>query len=157
MSQAVVGDVIEDKSAVPDVEFSRNFMSRIITRGVLMTSGGKVRINDNNFDNTTMHSILISDDAKNWYESGNVNDVEIARNRFGRVVGYNVQVMPENTVHNGAVHKNIYIHDNIIESGDEGGFYFKSADGVRLENNKSGKPVRMEIYNSDVTVDGVKK
>ena len=157
VSQAVVGDVIEDKSAVPDVEFSRNFMSRIITRGVLMTSGGKVRINDNNFDNTTMHSILISDDAKNWYESGNVNDVEIARNRFGRVVGYNVQVMPENTVHNGAVHKNIYIHDNIIESGDEGGFYFKSADGVRLENNKSGKPVRMEIYNSDVTVDGVKK
>lgn len=157
MSQALKGDAIEDKSAVPNVEFSKNFMTRIITRGVLMTTGGKVKITDNNFDNTTMHSILVSDDAKYWFESGPVNDIEIARNRFGRVVGYNVQVLPENTVHSGAVHKNISVHDNVIESGDEGGFYFKSADNVVLENNLSDKPLRVEVRDSDVTVDGVKK
>ncbi len=149
VSQAIVGEVIEDKSAVPDVEFSHNFMTRIITRGVLMTSGGKVKITDNNFDNTSMHSILISDDAKSWYESGNVNDVEIAGNRFGRVVGYTVQVMPENNIHNGAVHKNIYIHDNTIDNADEG-WYFKSADGVVLENNISDKPMDMIIINAEV-------
>ena len=114
-----------------------------------MTSGGKVKITDNNFDNTSMHSILISDDAKSWYESGNVNDMEIADNRFGRVVGYTVQVMPENAIHNGAVHKNIYIHDNKIDSVDEG-WYFKSADGVVLENNISDKPMDMVVINSDV-------
>ena len=148
-SEAIAGEVIEDKSAVPNVEFSRNFMTRIITRGVLMTSGGKVKITDNNFDNTSMHSILISDDAKSWYESGNVNDVEIADNRFGKVEGYTVQVMPENIVHNGAVHKNIYIHDNKIDSVDEG-WYFKSADNVVLENNTSDKPMDMVVINSDV-------
>ncbi len=157
MSNAVSGDAIENRSAVPDVNFQHNYMSRIITRGVLMTSGGKVKIVDNNFDNTSMHSILISDDAKYWYESGPVNDVEIARNRFGKVEGYNVQVMPENTVHNAPVHNNISIHDNVIESGEEGGFYFKSAGNVVLDNNTSDKPLRIEVIDSDVTVDGVKK
>lgn len=149
VDQAVVGEVIEDKSAVPDVEFSNNYMSRIITRGVLMTSGGKVKIADNNFDNTSMHSILISDDAESWYESGNVNDVEICGNRFGRVKGYTVQVKPENDIYKGAVHKNIYIHDNTIDSADEG-WYFKSADGVVLENNISDKPMDIKIIDSDV-------
>lgn len=149
-SKAVVGQAIEDKSAIPNVDFSFNKMTRIITRGVLVTTGGKVRITDNDFDNTTMHSILISDDAKYWFESGPVNDVEIARNRFGRCRGYNVNVLPENTSHKGAVHKNIYIHDNVIESGDEGGFYFKSADGVIIENNKSDRQIRINQINSQV-------
>ncbi|MDE6614525.1 MAG: glycoside hydrolase family 55 protein, partial [Clostridia bacterium] len=96
-SKAIVGQAIEDKSALANLDFSSNKMTRIITRGVLVTTGGKVRITDNNFDNTTMHSILISDDAKYWFESGPVSDVEIARNRFGRCVGYNVNVLPENT------------------------------------------------------------
>ncbi|MDE7337185.1 MAG: hypothetical protein K2N32_03635, partial [Clostridia bacterium] len=61
-----------------------------------------------------------------------------------------VQVLPENILHKGAVHKNIYVHDNVIESGDQGGFYFKSADGVVVENNKSEKELRMEIKNSQV-------
>ena len=149
-SKAVVGQAIENKSAIANLDFSFNKMTRIITRGVLVTTGGKVRITDNDFDNTTMHSILISDDAKYWFESGPVNDVEIARNHFGRCKGYNVQVLPENTSHRGAVHKNIYIHDNVIESGDEGGFFFKSADGVVLENNRSDKNIRVETKNSQI-------
>ncbi len=147
---AKIGEVIENKSAVPEFEFVRNRMNRIITRGVLMTGGGKALIADNDFVSTSMHSILISDDAKSWFESGNVNGVEITRNRFGRCVGYNVQVLPENTVHEGAVHKDIYIHDNEINSGDEGGFYFKSTDGVVIENNVSEKPVKTVAINSQV-------
>nr|MDE7215457.1 right-handed parallel beta-helix repeat-containing protein [Clostridia bacterium] len=149
-SKAIVGEAIESKSAIANLDFSFNKMTRIITRGVLVTTGGKVRITDNDFDNTSMHSILVSDDAKTWFESGPVNDVEIARNRFGRCIGYTVQVLPENILHKGAVHKNIYVHDNVIESGDQGGFYFKSADGVVVENNKSEKELRMEIKNSQV-------
>ncbi len=149
-SLARKGDVIEDKSAVPNVEFSRNFMTRIITRGVLLTVGGKAVIADNDFDNTSMHSILISDDARSWYESGNVTDVEIRGNRFGRCVGYTVQVLPENRVHGGAVHRNIRVTDNRIESGDQGGFYFKSAGGVVLRNNRSAAPLRIECVSSQV-------
>lgn len=147
---ASVGMAIENKSAIADLDFSHNKMTRIITRGVLVTSGGKIRICDNDFDSTSMHSILISDDAKNWYESGPVSDVEIARNRFGRCIGYTAQVLPENRAHRGAVHKNIHIFDNVIESGDQGGFYFKSADGVVLENNSSSRPLKVESVNSQV-------
>lgn len=149
-SKAKVGGAIEDKSATANLDFSFNKMTRIITRGVLVTTGGKVRITDNDFDNTSMHSILISDDAKYWFESGPVGDAEIARNRFGRCAGYNVQVLPENTEHAGAVHKNIYIHDNALSGGKEGGFYFKSADGVVLENNVCDTPIRVESVNSQV-------
>lgn len=149
-TKAVVGQAIEDKSAIANLDFSFNKMTRIITRGVLVTTGGKVYIADNDFDNTSMHSILISDDAKYWFESGPVSDVEIARNRFGRCVGYNVNVLPENVSHKGAVHKNIYIHDNVIDSGDEGGFFFKSADGVVLENNKSVGQIKINQINSQV-------
>ncbi|MDE6189505.1 MAG: right-handed parallel beta-helix repeat-containing protein [Clostridia bacterium] len=149
-AKAKVGMAIENKSAIANLEFVGNKMTRIITRGVLVTTGGRVKILDNDFDNTSMHSILVSDDAKYWFESGPVSDVEIARNRFGRCVGYNVQVLPENTVHAGAVHKNIYIHDNVLESGKEGGFYFKSTDGVILENNKSDGKIRLESVNSQI-------
>ncbi len=149
-SKAVAGDAIESKSAIANLDFSYNKMTRIITRGILVTTGGKVRITDNDFDSTSMHSILISDDAKYWFESGPVNDVEIAKNRFGRCKGYNVQVLPENVTHKGAVHKNIYIHDNVMESGNEGGFYFKSADGVIIENNKSDRNLIVETKDSHV-------
>ena len=62
--------VIEDIDACPDVDFENNFLTRIITRGLLLTTRGKVRIKNNYFKSTTMSAVLLSDDAKSWYESG---------------------------------------------------------------------------------------
>lgn len=37
-----------------------------------------------------------------------------------------------------------------MESGNEGGFYFKSADGVIIENNKSDRDLIVETKDSHV-------
>lgn len=142
------GFVIEDISARPDLNFENNTLTRVITRGILVTTGGKVRIVANKFINTSMHSILISDDAKSWYESGNVNDVTIEGNYFGECPMYNVFVKPENAVHRGYVHKNITIRDNTFDSGKKGGMYFKSTDGIVIGANVFKGEKRIKTKNS---------
>lgn len=133
--ETLAGMSVENASACPDVSFAGNVMTRIITRGVLLTTSGKTEIKGNCFENTSMHSVLISDDASTWYESGFVRDLEIVGNYFGKCKGYTLQVKPENSVHRGYVHRNITFCDNVVDSGGEGGFYFKSAEGVRVMRN----------------------
>lgn len=140
--------VVENVSATPEtVEFSDNCMSRIITRGILLTTSN-VTVENNVFDNTSMHSILISDDARSWYESGMVDNIVIRNNVFRRTVGYTVQVKPENIIHKGYVHKNIVVENNTIDSNGEGGFYFKSTSGITVKNNNIvGKTLDTYIKN----------
>ena len=147
---APLGYVIEDIDACPDLNFENNTMSRIITRGVLVTTSGKVRISNNKFINTSMHSILISDDAKSWYESGNVQDVVIENNYFGECPMYNVFVKPENAFHRGYVHKNITIKNNTFDSGEKGGLYFKSTDNIVISDNVFKGAKRIKSKNSDI-------
>lgn len=61
---AQVGMAIEDISACPDLDFVGNTLTRIITRGLLITTRGKVNVKNNHFVSTTMSGILLSDDAK---------------------------------------------------------------------------------------------
>lgn len=150
--------VVENVSATPNsVVFSDNFMSRIITRGILLTTSN-VTVENNVFDNTSMHSILISDDAKSWYESGMVDNIVIKNNIFRRTVGYTVQIKPENIIHSGYVHKNIVIEDNTIDSCGEGGFYFKSTSGITVKNNNIiGKTLNTYIKNCENIVSDLEK
>lgn len=150
--QANASMVLENATACPNLDFVGNTLTRIITRGILITTSGKVNILNNNFANTSMHSILLSDDAKNWYESGFVRDVLIENNTFGRCIGYTVQIKPENSVHKGYVHQNIVVKNNTIDSNGQGGFYVKSADKVVIENNTiKGKTKKFHCKNSNVS------
>ena len=106
---ASVGSVIEDISACPDLDFVNNMMTRIITRGLLITTRGKVNVSGNRFVSTTMSGILLSDDAKSWYESGMCCDVTIENNTFDYCGETPILIKPENSRHAGAVHKNIKI------------------------------------------------
>lgn len=152
-ASAAEGMVVEDVSALPDLDFSRNTMNRIITRGILVTTGGKVRIADNKFLSTSMHSLLISDDAKSWYESGSVSDVTVENNYFGKCPQYNIYIKPENSVHAGYVHKNIRIRGNVFDSTGAGGIFVKSSEGVVVEGNTfKGSIRRIRTRNSSVTV-----
>lgn len=147
---APVGFVIEDVDACPSLNFENNVMTRIITRGILVTTSKKVHISNNKFLNTSMHSLLISDDAKSWYESGNVQDVVIEDNYFGKCPMYNVFVKPENTVHKGCVHKNITIRNNVFDSGKRGGLYFKSTDNISIFGNIFKGAKRIKSKNSNI-------
>lgn len=109
---ATTQDVIENISACPELEFSNNTINKIITRGLLITTRGKVVVENNHFLSTSMSAILLSDDAKSWYESGMCQDVTIKNNKFDYCGQTPILIKPENKTYDGAVHKNISIISN---------------------------------------------
>lgn len=132
---AVKREFIEDISACPDLVFSNNTVKRIITRGLLLTTRGKVKVHNNRFISTAMSGILLSDDAKSWYESGMCLNVEIKNNTFEYCGETPILIMPENKKHISAVHKNIKIIGNTFKSYEGFCIRAKSADGIELDGN----------------------
>ena len=134
--QAAVGDVIEDISACPNVTFSNNVLNRIITRGLLLTTRGRVLVENNQFISTTMSSILLSDGAKSWYESGMCRDVTISNNTIEYCGQTPILIKPENNVHFAAVHKNIRIIGNTFKKYKGFCIKAKSSDNIEIKNNR---------------------
>ena len=131
-----LGYVVEDIDACPDVDFENNYLTRIITRGLLLTTRGRVRIKNNHFKSTTMSGILLSDDAESWYESGMCLDVSVENNKFEYCGETPVRIKPENKIHAAPVHKNIKITGN--EFMNYKGFCItaKSTDNLVVSSNK---------------------
>lgn len=144
--QAAVGKVVENVSACPDFLFTGNTATRIITRGMLITTRGKVLVENNHFLSTSMSGILLSDDAKSWYESGMCCDVTIRNNTFDYCGGTPILIWPENRRHAGAVHKNIKIVGNTFEKYQGVGVKAKSTDNILIEGNRfrTGKHLKTE-------------
>ncbi|MDE5671482.1 MAG: right-handed parallel beta-helix repeat-containing protein, partial [Eubacterium sp.] len=82
VQNAMVGDVIEDVSACPELEFKNNTINRIATRAILITNRPKTVVEGNHFNSNSMSGILLSDDASSWYESGMCKEVVIKDNTF---------------------------------------------------------------------------
>lgn len=136
-----VGGVIENISACPDFEFTDNTVNRIVTRGMLVTTRGKVRIENNKFLNTGMSGILISDDASDWYESGCVTDVVIRGNAFMNCEENAILIKPENKKYKGPVHRNILIENNLFVLNNTHALNVScSADITMRGNTYAGKP-----------------
>lgn len=149
-SGATVGDVIEDIDACPEVYFGGNTYTRIITRGLLLTTRGKTVIENNHFISNTMSGILLSDDAKSWYESGMCRDVTIRNNQFDYCGGNGVLILPENSRHAGAVHKNITIEGNTFKECKNDGIHIKSSSDIKIIGNKFGKmPSKLKTVNAE--------
>lgn len=139
------GYVLENLSAYPQVYISDNYFERIPTRGILVSSSEKTVIKNNTFNKIKGCGILIADDAKSWFESGPVRDVEIKNNKYTDSDGCFVKICPENSCHEAAVHKNIRITENevalsAIRQGrkKEDGAYFvtaKSTDKLEITGN----------------------
>lgn len=130
---------VENVTWTPDVEIVNNYFSRIPTRGILITTRGKVLIADNVFHRMQMSGILISNDAMSWYESGPVRDVTIRNNTFYEC-GYPViNISPENKENNKAVHQNIRIVDNkfilLPQAQGAKAIHAKSVNGLLVRDN----------------------
>lgn len=134
--KAKCGEVIEDVTACPDVYFAGNTVNRIITRACLFTTRGKVLVENNHFKNNTMSGVLLSDDAKSWYESGMCCDVTVKNNVFDDCGATPILIKPENSIHAGAVHKNIQILDNKFLSYPDVCIFASSTDGIRISGNQ---------------------
>ena len=117
-------------------------MNRIVTRGVLVTTRGKVLIENNKFLNTGMSGILISDDASSWFESGMVQDVTIRGNAFMNCEDNAILIKPENGKYMGPVHKNILIENNLFVLNNTHALNVSSTENVIMRNNVyKGKPL----------------
>lgn len=132
---ARVGDVVENITMCPDVYFAGNSSTRIITRGLLLTTRGRVVVENNRFKSTTMSGILLSNDAKSWYESGPCKDVTIRNNVFDYCGGTPVLIYPENRVHTEYIHENIRILNNTFKSYKGVCVKAKSSRGITLSGN----------------------
>ena len=135
---AVVGEYVENATACPQVEFVNNEIDRIITRGLLLTTRGNTKIENNHFYSTTMSGILLSDDADNWYESGMCLDMTIKNNKFDYCGENGILIKPENKRYAGAVHKNITIEGNEFKNCERACFDIKDSDNIIIKNNRIG-------------------
>lgn len=150
---AKVGAVIEDISACPNLDFKNNTMTRIITRGLLITTRGKVNIENNHFISTTMSCVLLSDDAKSWYESGMCRDVTIKNNTFDCCGQTPILIKPENRSYKGAVHKNIKIIGNCFKKYNGFCITARNSDNILLEKNifSSNKKIKAVRCNNVIS------
>ncbi|MGN1443219.1 MAG: right-handed parallel beta-helix repeat-containing protein [Acutalibacteraceae bacterium] len=142
--KAECGWVIEDISACSQLEFTGNMSTRIITRGLLITTREKANVENNHFISTSMSGILLSDDAKSWYESGMCRDVTVKNNTFDYCGGTPVLIKPENSKYADAVHKNIKIIGNTFKKYNGVCISAKDSDDILIKDNRfrSGKKIR---------------
>ncbi len=79
--------------------------------------------------------ILLSDDAKSWYESGMCRDVTIRNNIFDYCGQTPILIKPENTAYHGAVHKNIKILNNSFNNYKGFCIRAKATNGITIIGN----------------------
>lgn len=159
-----VGQAIENITATPEVEIVGNTFEHIPTRGILVTTRRKVVIRKNIFKKTGMSAILISDDAKSWYESGRVMDVTIDNNEFDRCSFRTrdavILIQPENSVVNlrTPVHKGIKITNNRFILDKTVAILAKSSADIKISGNKyegnvGSRPIYSFIAASGVVIE----
>ncbi len=134
---------IENLTWSPNLVMRNNTIRENRARSVLVTTKGKVLI-ENNYFNSQMHGILIEGDNKKWYESGAVQDVTIRNNRFvnsgfGGGAAYPLfaspMLTPKQRIGEGFYHKNITFTGNTLESYNGLIAYSKSVDGLKISKN----------------------
>lgn len=128
---------VENVTWTPEVLISDCFFSRIPTRGILLTTRRHSVIERCTFVGMQMPSILVSNDARGWYESGPVADLTIRNNTFYRCGQPLIDINPENHIDEGPVHKNIVITHNTfgLDNASQPAVRAHSVEGLTIENN----------------------
>jgi hypothetical protein len=128
-------DAVENITWTPNVYIHHTTITSIPGRGILVTSRRKVIIADNNILRTSSAGVLVEDDAGLWYESGRVNDLTIRNNYFFKCGEPVIGIHPENTIYQGAVHKNIKVlNNNFIMNGSRV-LFAKSTNQIQFAGN----------------------
>ena len=138
------GMALENRTWTPDVEIRNcRFLSNR-ARGLLVSTPGKVVV-ENNFFASSGSAILIAGDANYWYESGAVKDVLIRGNRFDasclssmyQFTEAIISILPEIPEPDPSrpFHRNIRIEDNHFCAADYPVLYATSVDGLSFCGN----------------------
>ncbi|MBK7213712.1 MAG: right-handed parallel beta-helix repeat-containing protein [Bacteroidales bacterium] len=148
------GDALENLSWTASVTIKNSRFRSCRARGILISTPGKVLIEDNNFESSGS-AILIAGDANYWYESGAVKDVLIRNNKFmdpclSSMYQFSeaiISICPEipSASSGKYFHRNIRIEENEFHPFDYPILYAKSVQGLSftgntLERSKRFKP-----------------
>ncbi|TRX71237.1 right-handed parallel beta-helix repeat-containing protein [Carboxylicivirga sp. M1479] len=135
---------IENLSWTPNATITNCFVGSCRARGYLISTPGKVLIENNVFE-TSGSAILIAGDANYWYESGAVTDVTIRNNEFRwscnssyyQFCNAIISIFPEIPEPDSKrpFHKNIRIENNTFNPADYPILYALSVDGLSFKNN----------------------
>jgi hypothetical protein len=129
-------DVVENTTWTPRVWIHNTTITRIPTRGILVTTRRKVVIEHCTFQRTNMTGVLVEDDAESWYESGMVRDLTIRKNNFVECGEPVISIHPENKIVDSAVHKNISVINNMFVLKDSKVFGAQSASNIIFSGNE---------------------
>ena len=129
------GLVVENISAYPQFTFDSNTVNRVAKRGVLCSTRGKVRIENNRFLNTGISDIVIANDALKRFESGAVSDVEISGNAFMNCEESSIVIKSYIKKYVDSIHKNIKIDNNLFVLKDASAIFAYACDGLEVKDN----------------------
>lgn len=156
-ASVIAGDALENLTWTPDVIIKDSFFGSNRARGILMSTPGKVIIENNVFESSGS-AILIPGDANGWYESGAVTDVLIRNNIFNDPCMTSMYQFCEGIISifpeipkpdiNKPFHRNIRIENNEFHPFDYPVLYAKSVDGLSFTGNKMIRSNRFQPFHS---------
>ena len=139
-----VEDVLQNLTWAPDFTVRNTTFGSGRARGLLVTTPGRVVIENNDFISSGT-AILISSDANYWFESGAVRDVLIRDNRFHPSCLTSYYQFDEGIISIHPIipeidlarpcHRNIRIENNHFDMYDYPVLYAYSVDGLHFNNN----------------------
>ena len=134
---------LENLTWYPDVVMRNNIIRDNRARSALITTKGKVLI-ENNLFSSQMHGILIEGDNNKWYESGAVEDVTIRNNVFENI-GYGGNeryplyaaplLTPDQHFGEGRYHRNVNFTGNTLRSFNGHLVFAESVEGLNFSDN----------------------
>ena len=167
-----VGDILENKTWNTEEYIVKNTIFRNHrARNLVIKTPGRVVVRNNLFS-SMMAAILVKTDMSFWYESGAVDDVEIADNRFEECVSgggkfgvITVGNSREKRFPDGIMHRNIRIEGNLIRTFDSNILDAEYVDGLVFRNNRMERtdtwapisperPVLLLKHNRNLTIEG---
>lgn len=150
------GDALENLTWTPDVSIRDCTFGSCRARGVLISTPGKVIIEDNTFESSGS-AILIAGDANQWYESGAVRDVVIRRNLFKApcltsmyqfcegIISIDPEI-PRLDAATKPFHRDIRIVENTFHAFDYPLLYAKSVEGLSFRDNRIVRSRQFEPF-----------
>jgi hypothetical protein len=162
------GAALENLTWTPDVEIRNSFFGSCRARGLLLSTPGKVVVENNTFESSGS-AILIAGDANYWYESGAVQDVTIRNNTFNypcmssmyQFCEAIISILPEipEPDRNYPFHRNIRIESNTFHPFDYPILFAKSVNGLQFVNNTLIRSTKIEPFHprqAGITLDACK-
>jgi hypothetical protein len=154
--QIISGNALENLTWTPNVQIQDSYFKSCRARGILVSTPGKVVIENNIFESSGS-AILIAGDANQWYETGAVKDVLISKNIFKAscmtsmyqfcegVISIYPEI-PEITEKTPPFHHNIIITDNEFHLYDYPVLYALSVENIEFSKNRLIRSTQFEPF-----------